>query len=87
MELQSTICHYQYCCLLSLSSLVFILFLVFGQNYGEDDWGWESIDETIKMDVIPTKDMKELQNGFFRTYDFCITGEVIIGLYLVFFLV
>lgn len=45
------------------------------QNYNENSWGWESIDETVKMDVIPSKNIKELQNGFFRTYDFCITGE------------
>ncbi|XP_037794888.1 manganese-transporting ATPase 13A1-like [Penaeus monodon] len=45
------------------------------QNYNQDRWGWESIDQTIKMEVIPTNEIKDMKNGFFRTYDFCITGE------------
>ena len=46
------------------------------QDYGEGRWGWKSIDEAIKMDLIPFERNKELSTNFFKIYDFCITGEV-----------
>lgn len=46
------------------------------QRYGDDDWGWESIDQTVRLSVVPTEQVKNMMNDFFHTYDFCITGEV-----------
>ncbi|CAG9121353.1 unnamed protein product [Plutella xylostella] len=37
----------------------------------ENDWGWKSIDDSIKLPVQPYKTSKELT----AKYDLCITGE------------
>lgn len=38
----------------------------------EDNWFWESIDQTQKLNLNPDKMYKEL----IAEYDLCLTGEV-----------
>jgi cation-transporting ATPase 13A1 len=39
---------------------------------GNDSWVWESIDQLLRLPVLPQKTYKELVSK----YDLCVTGEV-----------
>ncbi|XP_076043398.1 endoplasmic reticulum transmembrane helix translocase [Oratosquilla oratoria] len=45
------------------------------QDYGNDVWGWESLDQIVKVEAVPSLSSKELVANFLKRYDFCITGE------------
>lgn len=39
---------------------------------GSNSWVWESIDQSLRLPVLPHKSYKELVSK----YDLCVTGEV-----------
>ncbi|KAF2366163.1 P-type ATPase [Trinorchestia longiramus] len=40
-----------------------------------DRWVWRSIDQAVKLPLVPQMSPKDMKIKFFCAYDFCITGE------------
>ena len=62
---------------------IYIINSYFSSQHLEYEWRWRSINYDVNIPAIPDMNRKQLEKEFLNKYDFCVTGDVSLIIFIV----